>query len=94
MPYLIPNSFASYSMTEEEQLQGAVLTTLQVQHIQNQLALCAEEKLTLDFDTSDPNKYIQQEAYKRGQLEMLKYLLESSEAATLELHTLANPDYS
>ena len=85
-PQLVVNSFSSYQLTDKQALEGAVLTSLQKQCIQNLLAINAEEKLTLEYDLSDPNTFIQQEAYKKGAIEILQFLLDSSEAANLELN--------
>jgi len=88
----IPNTFTTYEFTDKEELQGQILTTLQKQNIQNQRARVAEEKLALDFDTSKPEVFTQQEAYKRGQLEVLTWLLEASDAAELALVNGTNLD--
>ena len=81
MVYLIPNSFSYYSMTDEETLQGSILSIPQKQVIQNHLAKCAEEKLLLEYDPSNPSVFLQQEAYKRGQIDILTYLLDESSIA-------------
>jgi hypothetical protein len=81
MAHLLPNSFSSYELTEEEEIQGSLLTTTQKQFIQNQVALCAEEKLVIEFDPAEPVLFAQHEAYKRGQLDAYKYLLELCEIA-------------
>lgn len=81
MAIKLDNEFSSYLLTEDEEIQGAIFTVTQKQAIQNQLATCAAEKLRLEFDPETPKLFIQQEAYKRGQIEILQYLLESSEAA-------------
>jgi hypothetical protein len=81
MATLIPNEFTSYQLNEQEQLEGALLTTTQKQVLQNQLSICAAELLSLEFDTTNPQIYIQQEAYKRGQIEQLRFLLASSDAS-------------
>ena len=81
MAYLIANEFACYDMTEEEVLQGAILTITQKQVIQNLLAKAAEEKIHLEFDVENPNKFIQQEASLKGQIDILNYLLDASTAS-------------
>ena len=87
---MIVNSFTSYELTDKEALQSSVFTFLQLQNLQNQLAACAEEKLNLEFDTEHPNEFVQQEAYKRGQIELLKFLIDSSADAADQLN---NPDF-
>lgn len=81
----IVNSFTSYDFTDKEQLEGMLLTSLQKQVIQNERARIAEEKLALEFDPAEPNLFLQAEAYKRGQLELIAWLLASSDAAELAL---------
>lgn len=79
------NSFTSYELTDKEQLEGTILSSLQKQVMQTQRSQIAEEKLGLEFDTSNPAAFTQQEAYKRGQLDILTYLLDASDAAELAL---------
>lgn len=81
------NSFTSYILTDREQLEGILLTLAQKQVLQTQRAIIAEEKLALEFDPEHPLLFQQQEAFKRGQLEFVTYLLEASDAAELELST-------
>lgn len=90
MAILITNSFSSYNLTDAEVLQGAILTLLQKQVLQNILAVCAEEKLAIDFDVKDPLGFAQQEAYKRGQIELLNYIISSSDTAEA---TLNDPNF-
>ena len=85
----ITNSFTSYDLNEKEALQGSIFSSLQLQCLQNQLANTAEEKIRLEFDTKDPSSFIQQEAYKRGQLDLLEHLIESS---TVSEDILNNPE--
>ena len=80
------SSFSRYVMSDKEALEGAVLTSLQKASIQNQLAAVAEEKIYLEYDVSTPETFMQQEAYKRGQLDILRYLLDASETAEQELY--------
>ena len=86
MATLIPNEFTSYALNDQEQLEGASLTILQKQVLQNQLSICAAELLALEYDVTQPNSYIQQEAYKRGQIEALRFILASSDAAQEALY--------
>jgi len=86
MAYLIANEFACYDMTEEEALQGSILTITQKQVIQNLLAKAAEEKIHLEFDVKNPSKFIQEEASLKGQIDILNYLLDAS-AASQEIIT-------
>jgi hypothetical protein len=89
MSHLIQNTFSTYQLDEDELVQGSLLTTLQKQVIQTQIGTIADEKLRLEFDSDKPMQFMQQEAYKRGQLDALNYLLQASEA--LELDTQRTP---
>jgi hypothetical protein len=96
MSTLVSNSFASYDLTEEEELQGSIFTTLQKQVLQNLMSHCAEEKLRLEYDVNNSLSFVQQEAYKRGQLDIIEYLLTKSEDAEAESRerNMANSNYS
>jgi len=90
MAHLIENSFSTFYLTEDEELQGSIFTVTQLQYLQNQLANIAEEKLALVFDTSEPLKFAQDEAYKRGQVDVMQYLIQNSEASTELLKEMQN----
>ena len=85
MAHLIDNDFSSYELNEEEALQGSILTITQKQVIQNDIAVYAEEKLNLEFDTNNQMLFIQQESKLAGQIQALRYRLQSSEASEEEL---------
>lgn len=81
MADLIANSFTTYQLTDEEMIVGSILTIAQKQVLQNMLSVSAEEKIVLEYDVKCPETFIQQEAYKRGQIELLQYILDQSDAA-------------
>ncbi len=81
MAHLIENQFSSYELTDDETLQGSILSILHRQVIQNHLAFVAMEKNALEFDPCKPEVFAQQEAYKKGQLDILSYILDSSVSA-------------
>lgn len=72
-----PNSFTSYELTEEERAAGSVFTTLQLQVMQNELANLAEQKLRLEYNEKEHMRYFQAEAYLRGKLDFLTFLLDT-----------------
>lgn len=83
------NSFSSYNLTEEEFKNGSILTSLNIAVIQNLRSQIAEEKLNLPFTPNDVLSYTQQEAYLKGQLDILAHLLAENEAATAnQFHTI------
>lgn len=75
------NLFTSYNLTEQEVTDGTILTSLQSKVIQNRVAGLAQEKILTTFDPAHPESFIQAEAYMRGQLDILIYLLDESKAA-------------
>lgn len=79
------NQFQSWTLSPEEFLQGGILTSLQRQVIQNQIASVAAQKINLPFTPAEPLTYAQQEAHLRGQLDALSYLLTLSEEAEMQL---------
>lgn len=89
MATIIPNAFTSYELTDEEQLQGQILSQQQLQVFQNERARLAEEKLLLAIDPNDVLASAQAEAHKIGQLELITWIIECSEVANTELN---NPE--
>ncbi len=87
MAQIRSNIFTSYDLTDEEQLSGTVLTVSQKQVLQNMLSDVAEAQLYLEIDVAKPHEYIQQNAYKQGQIELLSYLLEASNSAADTLNS-------
>lgn len=88
MSVLLPNDFSSYNLTEAETLEGSILTITQKQVIQNQLATVAAEKINLQYDPQSPDGFLQREASLQGQLGILRFILESSDAAQLQLNQI------
>jgi hypothetical protein len=92
---MIPNVFTSYELTHMEELTGTILTPPQVAVLSNKLATIAVSKLALKFDPLNPALFTQTEAYERGQLDVIQWLLDSSEAAQESLRTgIANTSTS
>jgi hypothetical protein len=85
----IINQFSSFELTESEQLAGTILTYEQKLVLQNQLAMISAEKLALAADPNNYAAYIQQEAYKAGQIAQIQYQLDCSIASET---IVANPD--
>lgn len=92
MARLIPNTFTTFELTPQEELQGSILTIGQKQVIHNKLADVANEKLALILDSNNLDRYIQQEASLKGQMDILQYLLDSSETMEEILATNNNPE--
>ena len=92
MPTLITNQFTSYTLSQREELEGSVFSTLQKQVIQNELSLIAAQKMALDYDPLNPVSFAQSEALLKGQLQVYTLLLEKSEVAEKELLLMARSD--
>ena len=92
MSKLIPNSFTSYDLTPDEQLQGSILNTLQLQVIHNHLADYAEQKIALGYDPEHSLLFLQDEASLAGKIDILNYLIDASEAALDALNPTFNQD--
>lgn len=88
MPHPVPNSFTSYHLTEDEQRQAEQLSSLTVANIHNLRSNIAQEKLTLTF--TNQQDFIQQEAFLRGQLDILTYLLDCNENSQQFHHIITN----
>lgn len=74
------SSFAYYKLTEDEQIEGSIFTETQLQVLQNKLVEISEEKLGLELDPRNVDAFIQQEASLKGQIDIIKFLMDSSEA--------------
>lgn len=87
---IIPNSFTSYKLTDEEVLQGSVYNDLQTKVLQNLLSTYAEEKLALDYDPEHKEQFLQNEAILKGSIELIQFLLQTSVTSQeflIKLHT-------
>ncbi len=78
---IIPHSFTKYELTPEEFKAGAALTESNRALIQNLIAAASEEKIQLILDEKEIIKFASQDAYLRGQIDILQHLL--SLASTL-----------
>lgn len=72
----LKSSFLSYELTPSEIKEGSKFHLQQRAVIQNMIADIAEEKVTLKFDPTNPQQFIQREAELAGQIGILKYLLD------------------
>lgn len=77
---LVPHSFNKFELSAEEYKAGCVLTLSNQAVIQNLISDVAEEKLRLVLDPQNLTEYAQQEAYLRGQLDILNHLLSLSKS--------------
>ena len=84
MSIQIPNKFTSYQLTEEEANAGYLLSPANVLVIRNELSIAAESKLTLEIDPNNISAFVQAEAYFRGKLEFIEWLLAMNDQVTQE----------
>lgn len=87
------NDFVTYELTEDEFVAGSTLNYLQVGVIQNRRMEITEQLVQLKphrLNDEGKESYWQEEAYLRGQLDILTHLITASKAAELAV----NPDQS
>jgi hypothetical protein len=76
------NQFSPFNvttLTTAEKVESSKLSTLQKINIKNLICNIMEEKLNLPFTPNNPLEYAQREAYLKGEIEILNYLLAMSE---------------
>ena len=76
MATLIPHSFNRYSLTEQEELTGYILNQNTLFVLQNLLADICESILNLEFDPQNPTKFVQDDAFLKGQKQAAQYLID------------------
>lgn len=81
-PNVKPTSFTRVVLSAGEQKAGMQFNGLNLAVLQNLRADTAEEKLNLEFTPNDVHSFTQSEAYLKGQLDMLNYLIETSATAS------------
>lgn len=80
----LDSPYLTFDLTDEEYVRASLLTPEQRARIQNHRMEVIEHKLQLtasDLTESGKQSYWQQEAYLRGQLDILTHLLDASSAA-------------
>jgi hypothetical protein len=82
MSTLIPNTFSTYQLSAEETTAGFAFTQSSLEVLHNQRAMIAEQKLALTYDPSNAQHFLQQEAYLRGQIELISWMFEMAETTS------------
>jgi ankyrin repeat protein len=80
---IIPNTFTTFELSQDEQVAGHILNETTRAVIQNHLAQVSELKINLNPNLSEPNymqSFIQQQAYYEGQISTLRWLLDAHES--------------
>jgi len=70
------STFTSYIIPESDIAASYRLTDANIAMINNEITVYAEQKLALILDVDKPQSFAQQEAYLRGKIDALKYLLD------------------
>lgn len=87
MANITTGTFTHFNLSQEEILSGSILTLTQSQLLQTELAQIAELRLEVVFDPANPLKFAQEEAFLKGQMSVIRNLIDrSKEAEQLLLH--------
>ena len=78
---LAESKYIRYELSEEEILQGSILSPQQEMVIQNQISDLADRIINLRFDPLNPVQFGLEQADAQGQIIALSYLLDSSRNA-------------
>lgn len=92
MSTIISTAFTKYAQTRNEQLAGSSFSVDQEQFIQTLIATTAEERMALEPDPLNYAVFIQQDAYLKGQIASLQYLLDCSVESRKQLYSEAAAD--
>lgn len=84
MAILIPNDFSSWQLSPAEEESGQILTYEQKAVLQNKLAEIVRDKLNITLDVNNPVKFAQEEAYLKGQMDLVVWLLDTSQSVEHE----------
>jgi hypothetical protein len=79
----IIDKFSSFQLTSEEQISGSIYSLVQLQVLQNLLSESAHSRIALNYDPLNPVDFAQQEAFLKGKIELLSYLIENSQATAV-----------
>ena len=93
MPTMIENAYTEYQLDESEALSAAILSPLQLAHLQNQIAAYAKERavLAINYEATDPvQSYMLAQQKLLGAIEALQYLRALHENAVNTLTTIVN----
>lgn len=89
MATIISSPFTRYNISYKEELAGKIFTLDQKIVIQNDLALVAEQILSLEYTPAQPLEFVKQDAYLKGQMSVYRVLLDASDECEKELVSLS-----
>lgn len=75
MPQPLETSFRCYTFSPEEEKEALTYTELQRKYLENMEGMIAHKILNLRVDTANVSAFVQDDAYLKGQLEILQELL-------------------
>lgn len=79
--------FNSFKLTEIDELNGSVLSSIQKQVIQNRICILATELVDLPILNVDKTTYFDKLSFLKGQISELRAQLEASDSAEIALQT-------
>lgn len=79
MATIQPTSLTRWELTPQEFRSGVSLSLSQKQVIQNDVADISEQLLSLSFNPSNPQQFLQDDSFLKGQLAFAKLLLARAE---------------
>jgi hypothetical protein len=85
MATLVDNEFTAFNLTDEEFLEGSLLTDLQKKIFMNLRALAAQELLYLELDPLNQLKFAQAHADLSGRIKQISYILDCCKEAEQKL---------
>ena len=88
MAELSIGTFTHWKLSDQELLQGGILSPQQKQLIQNDLATTAEQILNLVYDPTSPLEFVQQDANFKGYMQALRAILARSDEAEVALRRI------
>ena len=86
MSVITANLFSSYIQSELEERSGMMLTQQTLELLHNQRTRIAEQKLLLSLDPDKLQQYLQEEAYLRGQIDIITHIIELSNVTGKEAY--------
>lgn len=80
------NPFIQWEFTEDEKPAAYTFNHLQTKHLQTELAIALVKKNLIPYAPGNPDAFIKEHEYMRGQIDALTYLLQVSEITHNELY--------
>lgn len=77
---VIPTEFTLYKLSPDAEREAYTYNNAQLAALSNEVTMLSQRKLALKYDPSNPNVFLQQEAFITGQIASLKFLLDTHAA--------------